>query len=190
MRAGPEFQPTGPPGIVLAGILADRKMRHTTTGRLAPASAVSIDAVTWVLPALAVGLPPGRDGFATALAVLAVGAPAAAATQRFGLTDVFGAVLVGLALPADGERGPWTAAAGALGRAGPRLLPVLFVVPGTTLAAGPETVLDWRALLYATATARCGPLLWAVDRRAADPPDRPDFAPALPNHPLKRTSRG
>ncbi|MFD7553228.1 cation:proton antiporter [Streptomyces sp. NPDC059835] len=276
---------------VLAGILADRKMRHTTTGRLALASAVSIDAVTWVLLTLAVGLTTGRGGFLTALAVLAVGVPAAAvlrrtvggavlrapaarhrrllipavaaaawaaaaATQRFGLTDVFGAVLVGLALPADGERGPWTAAAGALGGAGRRLLPVLFVVTGTTLAAGPEAVLSWRALLYATVlavsaklvgsylgarlgglthttglrlaalmntrglteivvlqagyaagiltpalylalvvmalvtTALCGPLLWAVDRRAATPADRADRAPALPNHRARRTSRG
>ncbi|MFE2167696.1 hypothetical protein ACFXB3_21935 [Streptomyces sp. NPDC059447] len=40
------------------------------------------------------------------------------------------------------------------------------------------------------ATAPCGPLLWAAGRRAADPADRADFAPALPNHPAKRTSRG
>ncbi|WP_329376820.1 cation:proton antiporter [Streptomyces sp. NBC_01351] len=173
---------------VLAGILADRKMRHTETGRLALASAVSIDAVTWVLLAVAVGLATGNGGFPAALAVLAAGvaaaavlrrlaataavaAPAArhprlaivavaalacaaaAGTRHFGLTDVFGAVLVGLALPADGERGPWTATAGALGRAGRLLLPLLFVVTGTTLASGPEAVLSWRALLYATTLA-------------------------------------
>ncbi|MCZ0993036.1 cation:proton antiporter [Streptomyces noursei] len=34
---------------VLAGILKDRRMQHTETGRLAMASAVTIDAVTWVL---------------------------------------------------------------------------------------------------------------------------------------------
>ncbi|MFD7256133.1 cation:proton antiporter [Streptomyces sp. NPDC059874] len=174
---------------VLAGILADRRMRHTETGRLALASAVSIDAVTWVLLAVAVGLTTGgRGGFGTALAVLAVGIAAAAVlrrlaataalaaraarhqrlvivavaalgwaaaagTRHFGLTDVFGAVLVGLALPADGERGSWTVTAGALGRAGRALLPVLFVSTGATLASGPEAVLSWPALLYGTALA-------------------------------------
>lgn len=170
---------------VLAGILADRKMQHTESGRLAMASAVSIDAVTWVLLAVAAGLATGRGGFATALAVPAVGVPAAALlrrlaaaapsparhprltiggvaaaavgaaalTEHLGLTDVFGAVLIGLALPADGRTGPWTAAARALGRTGRLLLPLLFLATGTTLAAGPDAAFSWRALLYATTLA-------------------------------------
>ncbi|MGR4881199.1 hypothetical protein ACIPUC_17590 [Streptomyces sp. LARHCF249] len=54
---------------------------------------------------------------------------------------MFGAVLVGLALPADGRGGPWTT---------PALHLALVVM----------------ALLT---TALCGPLLWAIDRRP--PPD-------------------
>uniref|UniRef100_A0AAU2JXJ0 Cation:proton antiporter n=1 Tax=Streptomyces sp. NBC_00049 TaxID=2903617 RepID=A0AAU2JXJ0_9ACTN len=173
---------------VLAGILADRGMQHTESGRLAMASAVTIDAVTWVLLAVAVGLTTGRDGFVAALAVPAAGLPAttvlrrlaatapaaaraarhprlavlavavlawaaASATRHFGLTDVFGAVLVGLALPADREGGPWTSTARSLGRIGRLLLPVLFVVTGTTLAVGPEAAFSWRALLYGTTLA-------------------------------------
>lgn len=173
---------------VLAGILADRNMRHTVCGRLALASAVSIDAVTWVLLAVAVGLTTGRGGFAAPVAVAAVGAlavsllrglasgagasraaarhprpaalcvaalawAAATGTHHFGLTDVFGAALVGLALPADGARGPWTGVARSLGRAGRPLLPVLFAVTGTSLASGPGAVLSWQALLYATTLA-------------------------------------
>lgn len=173
---------------VLARILADRKMEHTGTGRLAMASAVSIDAVTWVLLAVAVALATGRGGLGTALAVPAVGVPAAFVLRRlagtsaaaalavrfplptilavaaaagaaagvsrhFGLTDVFGAVLVGLALPADGRGGPWTSAAKALGRTGRLLLPLLFVITGTTLAAGPEPAFSWRVLLFATTLA-------------------------------------
>ncbi|MFG3497204.1 cation:proton antiporter [Streptomyces sp. NPDC047928] len=167
---------------VLAGILKDRGLQDTGTGRLAMACAVTIDAVTWVLLAVAVGLATGDSGYGRAGAVLTGGLlavsalrglagagavrrfaadrprllvplvalaayGAASATGSLGLTDVFGAVLVGLALPADGEKGPFTRAAHTLGAAGRLALPVLFTVTGTTLATGPDAVFSWRAIV-------------------------------------------
>ncbi|MFD3939993.1 cation:proton antiporter [Streptomyces sp. NPDC058611] len=94
-----------------------------------------------------------------ALAVVAAAAGAAAGlTERFGLTDMFGAVLVGLALPADRRAdgtpdGPWTRTARRLGRIGRLLLPLLFVTTGATLASGPGAVFSWRALIYALTLA-------------------------------------
>lgn len=174
---------------VLAGILGDRQMENTDAGRLAMASAVSIDAVTWVLLAIAVGLGTGQsDGIGKAVAVLVCGIPtamvlrrlahtapadafagrhprltvalvavaacvASQATARLGLTDIFGAVLIGLALPADGSEGPWTRSVQVLGRLGRLVLPVLFTLTGTTLAVGPHTVFPWQAMLLATSLA-------------------------------------
>ncbi|MFI9050842.1 cation:proton antiporter [Streptomyces sp. NPDC053427] len=173
---------------VLAGILKDRGIERTGTGRLAMASAITIDAVTWVLLALAVGLATGEGGIGRAAAVLAVGvvggyllrrlaatAPvraaadahpavlliliavaafaASTATGRLGLTDVFGAVLVGLALPADGEHGAFARAARTLGRTGRLALPVLFTITGTSLAVGPDALFSWQAVALGTALA-------------------------------------
>ena len=93
----------------------------------------------------------------TVLVVVAVAAGVAAyGTQRLGVTEVFGAVLVGLALPArsrDGGPSPWTWAADLLSRVGRNLLPVLFVITGTVVAAGPERGFSWQATLTATALA-------------------------------------
>ncbi|MFJ9418937.1 cation:proton antiporter [Streptomyces sp. NPDC101227] len=173
---------------VLAGILKDRGIEHTHTGRLAMASAITIDAATWVLLALAVGLATGQGGIGRAAAVLAVGALAAyllrrliavapvraaaqahptvvlilvaaaafgasTATGRLGLTDVFGAVLVGLALPVDGERGAFSRAADTLGRTGRLALPILFTITGTSLAVGPDALFSWQALVLGTVLA-------------------------------------
>ncbi|WP_248958353.1 cation:proton antiporter [Sphaerisporangium perillae] len=88
--------------------------------------------------------------------VAAAGVAAALATQRLGLTEVFGAVIVGLALPARSRSGgpsPWTETAETLGRVGRALLPVLFVVTGTVVVAGPERVFSWQATVIATALA-------------------------------------
>ncbi|WEB39999.1 cation:proton antiporter [Streptomyces yunnanensis] len=179
---------------VLAGILKDRRMQHTETGRLAMASAVTIDAVTWVLLALSVALATGDGGVGRAGAVLAGGAlgayavrrlaaaapvrtaaaahptavlvlvaaaafGAATATGQLGLTEVFGAALMGLALPADGERGPFTRAADTLGRAGRVALPLLFTITGTSLAVGPDAVFSWPAVALGTGLAIAGKLI-------------------------------
>jgi Kef-type K+ transport system membrane component KefB len=170
---------------VLAGILRDRRMENTDVGRLAMASAVAMDAVTWVLLAVAVGLATGHEGALKAVAVLLCGMPLALAarrvvrtdmvctfahrhpyvtmvlvtvaayaasqtTARLGLTDTFGAVLVGFVLP--GERA-WVRISRDLGRAGRLLLPVMFTLTGTSLAVGPQTVLHWKAIVIATVLA-------------------------------------
>nr|ATU31802.1 sodium/hydrogen exchanger [Streptomyces sp. KCB13F003] len=179
---------------VLAGILKDRRIEHTGTGRLAMASAITIDAVTWVLLALAVALATGQGGIGRAAAVLAAGAiggyllrrlavtapvrkaadahptvvlllvavaafAASTATGSLGLTDVFGAVLVGLALPADGERGAFSRAADTLGRTGRLALPVLFTITGTSLAVGPDALFSWPAVALGTALAIASKLI-------------------------------
>ncbi|WP_123602111.1 cation:proton antiporter [Micromonospora sp. Llam0] len=146
---------------VLAGILRDRRMENTRIGRLAMTSAVAIDAVTWVVLAVAIGLATGQDGAVKAVTVLLCGIPAVLAvrwiartkaletlasrypyaamilvaviayaasqtTRGLGLTEIFGAVLVGFALPGDGA---WARVSHQLGRLGRLLLPVIRVLP-------------------------------------------------------------
>ncbi|MGW0811399.1 cation:proton antiporter [Nonomuraea sp. NPDC002799] len=168
---------------VLAGILQDRGIERTEDGRLSLMSASAIDVVTWILFAVAIGLTRDDDGSFTGVAVLAGGIAAALAarpllsaerslawadrhprvlvvlvavaaivsaelTRSLGLTDVFGAVLVGLALP---DR--WAFAARLLGSAARVLLPVLFVITGTGVAAGPAGIFSWEAIVLATVLA-------------------------------------
>ncbi|MFH8596372.1 cation:proton antiporter [Streptomyces rimosus] len=179
---------------VLAGVLQDRGMLHTRTGRLAMAAAVTMDAVNWALLAVAVGLATGggqatpalvftaglllvwglrrlgelpaaralahraRPAFPTALVALTTVA-AALLTAGLGLTDVLGAVLVALALPADGGTGPWTRAARTVGQWGRTVLPLLFVLTGAGLGGGPAGIFSWQATALAVALAVAGKLV-------------------------------
>ncbi|MGW7574644.1 cation:proton antiporter [Streptomyces sp. NPDC054765] len=68
---------------VLAGILEDRGLLHTDTGRLAMAAAVSMDAVNWALLAVAVGLATGGEQATPAMA-FAGGLLAAWGIRRLG----------------------------------------------------------------------------------------------------------
>lgn len=168
---------------VMARILRDRGIERTEDGRLALMSASAIDVVTWLLLAVAIGLTRGEGGLVAGLTVLACGlaasvvlnrlagtaaakawaerhprlivvsmavaaAGAAELTRRLGLTEVFGAILVGVALPAS-----WAPAAELLGKAGRILLPVMFVITGTSLAASPEGIFSWPAVVLATTLA-------------------------------------
>jgi Kef-type K+ transport system membrane component KefB len=179
---------------VLAGIMEDRNLQHTPTGRLAMAVAVTIDAVTWGLLAIAVGIASGggrmtpyavfvaglllswaarcaagtgaarawagRVSPAVPVAVTAVvAAGTALGTARLGLTDVLGAVLVALALPADGEDGVWTRAARTVGGWGRAVLPLLFTVTGVGLGAAPLGTFSGAAVLLALALAVAGKLV-------------------------------
>ncbi|MER7849863.1 cation:proton antiporter [Kitasatospora sp. NPDC096077] len=200
---------------VLAGILRDRDMEYTDEGRLSMASAVLIDALTWVLLTLAIGLHKGGDGPLRAVLVVLGGAMAALAlrrlagtpavdraacgypraavlavgllalgaarlTQDMGLSDVFGAVMVGLALPSDGGLGPWTRSADLLGKLGRGLLPVLFLTAGTTLAAAPGGAFSWSATIVATALALAGKLVGGyLGARAGDQPPVSSFKLAV-----------
>ncbi|GEK03985.1 cation:proton antiporter [Streptomyces sp. 1-11] len=71
-----------------------------------------------------------------AAAVGALAITLAFASERLGLTAVFGAVLLGLAVPVT-DSAPWESAVSLVTRAGRALVPVFFVVTGVTvLTAG------------------------------------------------------
>ncbi|MFF3166829.1 cation:proton antiporter domain-containing protein [Streptomyces sp. NPDC003273] len=71
-----------------------------------------------------------------AVAVGALAITLAFASERLGLTAVFGAVLLGLAVPVT-DSAPWESAVSLVTRAGRALVPVFFVVTGVTvLTAG------------------------------------------------------
>ncbi|WP_434449407.1 cation:proton antiporter [Lentzea sp. E54] len=91
---------------VLARILDDRGMTGTRIGQLALTAAIVIDAISWLLLTVAVGLASGRvDGFVRTALVLAVGAVAAwsmrslartaAASRVSGRWPVVAAIVIG-----------------------------------------------------------------------------------------------
>ncbi|MBG0831309.1 cation:proton antiporter [Planomonospora sp. ID67723] len=85
---------------------------------------------------------------ATLAAACALGA--SAAMGQWGMTDIFGALLVGFALPAGGnsagEGSPWGEAAHRVARVGRMLVPVFFVVVGVTVFAVPSVTFPWMAI--------------------------------------------
>ncbi|WP_409061026.1 cation:proton antiporter [Streptomyces sp. SYP-A7185] len=170
---------------VLAGILQDHDLDRTPIGRLSLTAAITIDAISWPLLALAVALANGGDGplrtaavlgggavvaltvrraagsqkirqaaaghpAATAVVVAALSIAAATTTQRLGCTDVFGAALVGLALPSDQR---FERVGRTVGTAGRRTLPVYFVLTGATLLAGAGVGVPWEAIVLCTLLA-------------------------------------
>ncbi|MEU1056255.1 cation:proton antiporter [Streptomyces sp. NPDC005876] len=176
---------------VLAGILQDHGLERTLTGRLSLTAAVTIDAVTWPLLAVAVALAEGGGGPLRTAAVLGGGAvvalaarraatapavrraavrhpgvavviaaalsiAAATTTQKLGCTDVFGAALVGLALPADG---PFERVGQTVGAAGRRTLPVYFVITGGTFLTGAGVGIPWTAIVVVTVAAMAAKLI-------------------------------
>ncbi|QWF85977.1 cation:proton antiporter [Amycolatopsis sp. CA-230715] len=177
---------------VLARILADDGLSDTPIGRLVVVVAVFIDAASWLLVAVAIGLGTGGfGGTARLLAVLAAGVLAAAALRRFlstaragawcarfprgaalalagtglaasavlrhwGLTEIFGAVLVGFALPAGS--GAWRGPVLIVTRAGRTLVPLFFVVTGVTVFADVTSAVPWTAIGLATVLAGAGKL--------------------------------
>ncbi|MBW4717718.1 cation:proton antiporter [Saccharothrix obliqua] len=88
----------------------------------------------------------------TAVAVAALALLAAFAFEHWGMTAVFGAFVIGLALPA----GPWTAVVRPLMRFGRLLVPVFFVVAGFGLANAPRADIPWLAMLLAIVLAVVG----------------------------------
>ncbi|MFJ6697139.1 cation:proton antiporter [Streptomyces sp. NPDC091272] len=74
---------------------------------------------------------------AVLLGLVAIGA--ALGTERAGLTAIFGAVLVGLAVPRDGEHGPRSGPVAKVERCGLLLVPVFFVTTGLQMSTeGPD----------------------------------------------------
>jgi Kef-type K+ transport system membrane component KefB len=177
---------------VMARILADRGMLGSPEGRIALAGAVAIDAFTWPLLAVTLGLAAGGGtGALQALAVLGTGVgvcvalrrslagdrptrlcaghpraaalvlgaaaiAAAAATERYRLTVVVGAVLIGLAVPRRGPDSPWDRAVGMVATAGRWLVPVYFTTTGLTLLAGPAHRIAWTIFAVAVVLSMLG----------------------------------
>jgi Kef-type K+ transport system membrane component KefB len=193
---------------VLARILADRHMLASTEGRIALTAAVAIDALTWLLLAVALGLAAGgRGGAVQALGVLAMGGlgclalrralagatptrlcaryPRAAAvalgaaalacaavTEHYRLTVVFGAVMLGLALP-HGERGAaWDRAVRSTATVGRWLVPVFFTTTGLALSSSRAHTVAWTALAVVVVLAVLGKVAggWLGARIGGLPP--------------------
>jgi Kef-type K+ transport system membrane component KefB len=90
---------------------------------------------------------PVRYPRSTAVAVAAAGLLASGLLQSWGLTEIFGAVLVGFAIPTTDPDGAWDAAVARLSGVGRRLVPVFFVVTGVTVFAKPLGEVPWVAIV-------------------------------------------
>ncbi len=96
----------------------------------------------------------------TALALIALFAVGAAEAMHIGgLTDIFGAVLAGLAIPGGGKPAEWTAIVHTLSRFGRWLLPVYFVAIGITVFTPAVPAIPWPAIALVIALGMAGKLL-------------------------------
>ncbi|MBN6039746.1 cation:proton antiporter [Amycolatopsis sp. 195334CR] len=86
-------------------------------------------------------------GLAVIALVVALG------VERLGLTAIFGAVLVGLAVPASGA---WTGVVAAVTKVGRALIPVFFVVTGLTVFAASFGSLPWALIVVSVVLAVLG----------------------------------
>lgn len=92
----------------------------------------------------------GRHPYVTA-GIVAVAAMGVSSSMRsWGLTEVFGALLVGLALPV-GER--WQRPVQLISRLGRLLVPVFFVVAGLTALSEPWHAMPWLMVALVTVVA-------------------------------------
>ncbi|GAA3570831.1 hypothetical protein GCM10022222_63640 [Amycolatopsis ultiminotia] len=110
-------------------------------------------AVRYALRSRAASVLCGRWPMVTAagLGTLAVGV--AIAVERLGLTAIFGAVLVGLAVPHDAA---WAKVVTAVTRVGKALIPVFFVVTGLTVFSSGIGSLPWALIAVAVLMAVLG----------------------------------
>ena len=81
---------------------------------------------------------------------------AARGTESAGLTAIFGAFLIGLAVPAGARDGSWPRAMASLSWAGTRLVPIFFVVTGVNTFAKPFTLASWIAVPVVIGLAMIG----------------------------------
>ncbi|MEU4746511.1 cation:proton antiporter, partial [Actinosynnema sp. NPDC023658] len=93
-----------------------------------------------------------RHPRATGVAIAAVALLTAFQLEHWGLTAVFGAFVVGLALPG----GAWEKVARPVMSFGRLLVPVFFVVAGMGVANAPRGSVPWAAILIATGLAILG----------------------------------
>jgi Kef-type K+ transport system membrane component KefB len=92
---------------------------------------------------------------ATAVALGVLALAVAMSVERLGLTAVFGAVLVGLAVPA-GEDSRWAAPVRAVTAVGRALVPAFFVVTGITVLATAFEEVPWGLMAVTTALGILG----------------------------------
>jgi Kef-type K+ transport system membrane component KefB len=90
------------------------------------------------------------------VAIALAGLAAAATTEHYGLTEVLGAVLVGLVIPPSNPDVPWDDSVRAVSRWGTVLVPVYFVVIGMSVLNGPSGSISWLAAGIGTALAFSG----------------------------------
>ncbi|WP_414941222.1 cation:proton antiporter [Amycolatopsis sp. cmx-11-51] len=83
-----------------------------------------------------VGRIAARSATGTAVVIVAVALSAALLAEHWGMTTVFGAFLVGLALPADRPGTRWSEVVGKIGRLGELIVPIFFVVTGIKVFTG------------------------------------------------------
>ncbi|MFF7705554.1 cation:proton antiporter [Streptomyces lydicus] len=103
----------------------------------------------------AVGRLCARWPFPAAIVLCAIAIAAAMATEQVGLTAIFGAVLVGIAVPQDGKQGPRSRTVRTVQRCGLLFVPVFFVTAGLQLATDRPAGFSWAtlALVLTFATA-------------------------------------
>lgn len=93
----------------------------------------------------------------TAMAIAAVALALALALEHLGLTSIFGAALVGLAVPAD-EGAPWRRPVERVARLGRRLVPLFFVITGVSVFAAAPTGAAWALTVMVTVLGTVGKL--------------------------------
>ncbi len=120
-------------GTTVGAVLAARLLRRQRAGRLTAAQ-------PWL----------------TAVLIAVAALTASDLTQRGGLTNVFGALAVGFAIPAESR---WGTAAGLLSGLGGRLVPVYFVSTGIAAFSIGLTAVPWGAIVVATVLATVGKVL-------------------------------
>ncbi|WP_026422821.1 cation:proton antiporter [Actinokineospora inagensis] len=120
--------------VLTCGVLVASAVRYALRGQAATALCRSAPAITAVF-----------------LAVLALAV--ALGVEHLGLTAILGAVLIGLAVPADDS---WARVVASVTRVGRALVPVFFVVTGLTVFAAGIGTLSWSLIVVATVFAVVG----------------------------------
>jgi len=99
-------------------------------------------ALRQVLRLPAVGRLGGRHLPSTAVVIAVIALVVGLSVEHLGLTSVFGAALVGVAIP-SGEVAPWRPAVAAVSSVGRRLVPLFFAIAGITVFASAPGFSSW-----------------------------------------------
>lgn len=110
-------------------------------------------AVRYALRSRAASVLCGRRPAVAAVLLGALALAVALTVERLGLTAIFGAVLVGLAVPTDAA---WQKVVASVTRVGRALIPVFFVVTGLTVFATGLGSLPWTLIAVAILMAVVG----------------------------------